>query len=55
MSKDNQAHRRAVELLEFDMELVVVGAGLAPGEVVVTAGVNALSHGQNVKPETELQ
>ena len=55
VSEDNQVHRRAVELLEFDMESVVVGAGLAPGEMVVTAGVNSLADGQDVKPETELQ
>ena len=55
VSEDNQVHRRAVELLEFDMDSVVVGAGLAPGEMVVTAGVNSLADGQDVKPETELQ
>ena len=55
VSEDNQVHRRAVELLEFDMESVVVGAGLAPGEMVVTAGVNSLADGQDVKPETEIQ
>jgi RND family efflux transporter MFP subunit len=55
VSEDNQVHRRTVELLEFDMDSVVVGAGLAPGEIVVTAGVNALADGQDVKPETEVQ
>jgi RND family efflux transporter MFP subunit len=55
VSEDNQVHRRAVELLEFDMDSVVVGAGLTPGEMVVTAGVNSLADGQDVKPETELQ
>jgi RND family efflux transporter MFP subunit len=55
VSKDNQVHRRAVELLEFDMDSVVVGSGLAPGELVVTAGVNSLADGQDVKPETEIK
>ena len=44
-----------VELLEFDMDSVVVAAGLAPGEMVVTAGVNSLADGQDVKPEMELR
>jgi multidrug efflux pump subunit AcrA (membrane-fusion protein) len=55
VSEDNQVHRRTVELLEFDMDSVVVGAGLAPGEMVVTAGVNAMAEGQAVKPEMEAQ
>ena len=55
VSKDNQVHRRTVELLEFDMDSVVVGAGLSPGEMVVTAGVNSLADGQDVKPETEVE
>lgn len=55
VSEDNQVHRRTVELLQFDMESVVVSAGLAPGEMVVTAGVNALADGQNVKPEAKAQ
>ena len=55
VSKENQVHRRTVELLEFDMDSVVVGAGLAPGEMVVTAGVNAMAEGQAVKPEMEAQ
>ena len=37
------------------MDSVVVGAGLSPGEMVVTAGVNSLADGQAVKPETEIQ
>ena len=55
VSEDNTVRRRAVRLLEFDMESVVVGAGLAPGEMVVTAGVNSLADGQDGKPDTELQ
>ena len=55
VSKDNQVHRRAVGLLEFDMDSVVVGAGLSPGEMVVTAGVKSRADGQAVKPETEIE
>lgn len=55
ISEDGKVNRRAVQLLEFDMESVVVGAGLAPGEMVVTAGVNSLADGQDVKPETEVE
>ena len=55
VSEDTQVHRRTVELLEFDMDSVVVGAGLAPGEMVVTAGVYSMAEGQAVKPEMEAQ
>lgn len=55
VSENNTVHRRDVELLEFDMDTVVLGSGLEPGEVVVTAGINALAEGQNVKPETEVR
>jgi len=40
---------RAVEVLRFDPGRVLVGQGLAPGEVVVTAGVQALRPGQKVR------
>ena len=46
-------HRRAVELLEFSADSVVVSRGLSAGEKVVTAGVNSLAEGQPVKPEME--
>lgn len=55
VSKENIVLRREVKLLEFDMESIVVGAGLAPGELVVIAGVNSLADGQDVKPEEEHQ
>jgi RND family efflux transporter MFP subunit len=50
---DGKVHRRPVELLEFDADSVVISRGLAPGEKVVTAGINSLAEGESVKPETE--
>ena len=50
---DGKVHRRPVELLEFDANSVVISRGLAPGEKVVTAGINSLAEGESVKPETE--
>lgn len=41
--------QRAVEVLRFDPAVVVIGAGLAPGDRVVTAGVQALLPGQQVR------
>lgn len=55
VSEDSTVQRRTIELLEFNMESVVVAAGLVAGEAVVTAGVNSLADGQVVKPETEIQ
>jgi RND family efflux transporter MFP subunit len=40
---------RPVEVLRFDPDSVVVSKGLDPGEVVVTAGVQALYPGQKVR------
>jgi RND family efflux transporter MFP subunit len=53
VAEDGTVHRRAVELIEFSTDSVVVGRGLSAGEKVVTAGVNSLAEGQPVKPETE--
>jgi RND family efflux transporter MFP subunit len=39
---------RSVEVLRFDPAGVLIGHGLEPGEQVVTAGVQALHHGQKV-------
>jgi RND family efflux transporter MFP subunit len=52
VAEDGTVHRRAVELLEFSADSVVVSRGLSAGEEVVTAGVNWLAEGQPVKPET---
>ena len=53
VAEDGTVHRRAVELLEFSADSVVVSRGLSAGEKVVTAGVNSLAEGQPVKPEIE--
>lgn len=49
---DPSAHTvalRQVEVLRFDPSGVLVGQGLEPGELVVTAGVQALVAGQKVR------
>jgi hypothetical protein len=38
-----------VEVAGADGNLVLIGGGLAPGQVVVTAGVHALTEGQKVR------
>jgi multidrug efflux pump subunit AcrA (membrane-fusion protein) len=40
---------RAVEIERSDPARVVVSGGLAPGDVVVTAGANLLKAGQKVR------
>jgi hypothetical protein len=40
---------RPVEVIRFDPARVLVGQGLEGGEVVVTAGVQALRPGQRVR------
>jgi membrane fusion protein, multidrug efflux system len=46
---------RNVELVRHDLARVVVGQGLEPGDVVVTAGVQALRPGQQVRMLGEAQ
>jgi RND family efflux transporter MFP subunit len=53
VADDGTVHRRAVELLEFSADSIVISRGLSTGEKVVTAGVNSLAEGQPVKPEVE--
>ena len=53
VAEDGTVHRRAVELLEFSADSIVIGRGLSTGEKVVTAGVNSLAEGQPVTPEME--
>lgn len=53
VAEDGTVHRRAVEILEFSADSIVVARGLSAGERVVTAGVNSLAEGQPVKPEVE--
>ena len=52
---DGKVHRRAVELLKFDANSIVISRGLSAGEKVVTAGINSLAEGESVKPETEVE
>ena len=40
---------RAIDVLRFEPDAVVVSQGLAPGDIVVTAGVQALYPGQKVR------
>jgi RND family efflux transporter MFP subunit len=40
---------RPIDVLRFDPDAVVVAKGLAPGDIVVTAGVQALYPGQKVR------
>jgi multidrug efflux pump subunit AcrA (membrane-fusion protein) len=40
---------RSIELVRHDAAQVVVGTGLQPGEIIVTAGVQALRPGQKVR------
>jgi len=47
--KDSTVALRTIEVKEFDPLRVMVAAGLSPGDVVVTAGVQALRPGQKVR------
>jgi RND family efflux transporter MFP subunit len=47
--KTETVSARNVEVLRFDQSKVILGSGLAPGELVVTAGVRALRPGQKVR------
>jgi multidrug efflux pump subunit AcrA (membrane-fusion protein) len=40
---------RTIDVLRFDPDAVVVSSGLAPGDIVVTAGVQALYPGQKIR------
>jgi RND family efflux transporter MFP subunit len=51
---DNTVSLRPIEVATFAPDQVIVGDGLKPGEIVVTAGVHALRPGQKVRP-TEAQ
>lgn len=48
--KENTVSLRAIEVASFSPDQVIVGGGLSPGEIVVTAGVHALRPGQKVSP-----
>jgi RND family efflux transporter MFP subunit len=53
VGEDGSVLRRAIGILEFSADSVVISRGLSPGEKVVTAGVNSLAEGQPVKPEMD--
>jgi RND family efflux transporter MFP subunit len=55
VGKDDKVERRTVKLVQFETDSVVVSHGLSAGDKVVTAGVNSLADGEEVKPETELK
>jgi len=40
---------RPIDVLRYDADAVVVSSGLAPGDIVVTAGVQALYPGQKIR------
>jgi len=40
---------RPIDILRYDPDAVVVSSGLAPGDIVVTAGVQALHPGQKIR------
>jgi RND family efflux transporter MFP subunit len=46
---DNRVALRNVEVIRYDLDRVVLGGGLSPGEIVVTAGVQILRPGQQVR------
>lgn len=48
--KTSTVGMRTVEVKEFDPGRVLVASGLNPGDIVVTAGVQALQPGQKVRP-----
>ena len=41
---------RNIDVLRFDPSKIVLSQGLAPGEMIVSAGVQALHPGQRVRP-----
>ena len=46
---DNRVALRNVEVVRYELDRVLVGGGLSPGEIVVTAGVQVLRPGQQVR------
>ena len=47
--RDNRVALRSVEVIRYELDRVLVGGGLSPGEIVVTAGVQVLRPGQEVR------
>jgi RND family efflux transporter MFP subunit len=46
---DHQVHKRAVKVLRFDTDAVLISEGLKNGDVVVTAGINSLADNEKVR------
>jgi RND family efflux transporter MFP subunit len=46
---DDRVALRSVEVIRYELDRVLVGGGLNPGEIVVTAGVQVLRPGQQVR------
>lgn len=51
--RDSRVALRSVEVIRYELDRVVVGGGLSPGEIVVTAGVQVLRPGQQVRLLTD--
>jgi hypothetical protein len=47
--RDNRVALRIVDVIRYELDRVLVGGGLSPGEIVVTAGVQVLRPGQQVR------
>ena len=47
--RDRDGGLRAIDVLRFEPAYVVVASGVEPGDIVVTAGVQALHPGQKVR------
>lgn len=47
--RDNRVALRKVDVVRYELDRVVIGGGLSSGEVVVTAGVQVLRPGQQVR------
>ncbi|KRE20661.1 RND transporter [Bosea sp. Root483D1] len=46
---------RDIDVLRFDADKVILSQGLAPGETIVSAGIQALHPGQRVRPLPQAQ
>lgn len=46
---------RDIDVLRFDADTVILSQGLAPGETIVSAGIQALHPGQRIRPLPQAQ
>jgi multidrug efflux pump subunit AcrA (membrane-fusion protein) len=50
VSRDGmRVHRHDVTVLRYDTDSVLISSGIEKGDLIVTAGVNLLAEGQEVK------